>query len=358
MSRTSRVIVILIVGIFASIIRPAEANVPTIDDLKKITVTGPLAPSTRNKMEEYIGYYVNQMKSAKEFKEVIRARKELLKGYNIHDSSYWRSSYAAICAERLVALLDIPDVARQVQVGIVLEKMPQYTIQPAVEKMAKHSNPAVRYWAVKAYKSSIRRILLYDIRAQKMFKTLKRLGMTDSGPILMVVLRCLTPYPDMDEKAVSTMKSLFDEIWLTRCKDIYAGKVDVIQTYRKMVRFLIPFNEAGKKRILQLLTDALEAATLGFVNSGDEKKAAAKQLKELIVTLENKLADVSSTTETPILKILDEKLSSMEKAIRVRLKVNEYWKPILAKYGIKPRFHASDKEKTTTRPTTTTSPNR
>ena len=351
MNKPFRIIIISVVITFQFLMRTSvEAAVPTIEDLEKITIIGPLPASVRKKMEEYIGYYVNRMKSAKNFKEVIQARKKLIKGYSVHNSSYWQSGYADICADRLLALLDVPDVARQIQAAITLANMPQYTIQPAIERMAKHSNPAVRYWAVKAYKASIRRMVLYDARAEKMFQTLKRLGMTDSGPILMAVLRCLTPYPDMDEKTISTMKSIFDEVWLARCKDVYAGKVDVIQTYHKMVRFLIPFSEEDKKRILQLLADALEASSLGFINATNRKNLAAKRLMELLIALENKLADITATSETPILKILDEKISLMEKAIKARLKVNEYWKPILAKHGIKLRFHAP-KKSTTTKPT-------
>ena len=355
MNKPSRVIVISVIIAFQFLMMGSvEAAVPTIEDLEKITVIGPLPASVRKKMEEYIGYYVNRMKSVKSFKEVIQARKRLINGYNVHKSSYWQSGYAAICADRIRALLDIPDAARQVQAAITLANMPQYTIQPAIEKMAEHSNPAVRYWAVKAYKASIRRMVLYDARAEKMFQTLKRLGMNDSGPILMAVLRCLTPYPDMDEKSISTMKSIFDEVWLARCKDVYAGKVDVIQTYHKMVRFLIPFDEADKKRILQLLADALEASSLGFINAANRKSLAAKRLMELLIALENKLVNITATNETPILKILDEKISPMEKAIKARLKVNEYWKPILAKHGIKLRFHAS-KKSATTKPTTSPS---
>ena len=353
MIRPSLAVILILVGTTVFLINLTEAAVPTLDDLEKLTIIGPLGPTARKKMEDYIGYWVNQMKSAKKYEAIVEAKEKLVKGYGIHNSPYWQTSYAGVCAERLVSVLNFPDPVKQIQAGMTLAKIPQYTIQPAVEQMANHPNPAVRYWAAKAYKASLRRMLLYDARAKKMLGTLKRLGLADSGPILLVVLRSVNPYPDMDEKTISTMKSLLDEIWLARCKDIRNGRADVIQAYRRMIRFIIPFNQSDKTRVLQLLADALEAASLAFVKIGDRKTEATRRLKELLISLENRLAEITSTTEAPMRKILDDKIPPMEKAIKVRLKVNEYWKPILAKYGIKPRIHAL-KKNTATRPTTTT----
>ncbi|MDY7011113.1 MAG: hypothetical protein SVV80_10235 [Planctomycetota bacterium] len=317
------------------------ADAPTLEEIRNLPVAGPVGFSARGKIEEYVGHWVKKMTEAKKVSDIVKARQALTDGYDAHNSPDWLVSYAEVSAKKIPVLLGLSDRVKQIQASMALAAMPQYTIQPALEKMSLHENPAVRYWAARGYRSSVRRMLLYPERARKMCATLERLGRKESGPILAVVLRTLIIYPGMRAEAVARLRSTLDKIWLARLGDLLAGRSDIIETYHKTVEFLTPFDkdEADKKKILQLLVDALEAASQGFNESGSSKKSAQQPWMDLLSELERKLNAITDTRKAPIQDILvDTKMPINEKVTEVRLKaVQEHWKPLLAKLDVKPR---------------------
>ncbi len=323
-------------GLWADSAKGADA--PTLEDLKKLPVVGPLGLHARGKIINYVEFWVEQMKKAKNVKDIAKARKALVAGYEAHNSPPWRVAYAEISAEKMPVLLGLSDRVKQIQASMAIALMPQYTIQPALEKMARHKNPAVRYWAARGYRSSARRIMLYPERTRKMCVTLERLGRKDSGPVLAVVLQTLSIHPGSGADVITLLTSTMDKVWLARRRDLRTGNSNVIEAYRRTIVFLTPLDKKNGKRILQLLADALESASRGFAESAGRKKSAQQPWIDLLVELESKLANFTRTENTPVQDILAEaKKPIPQKAAEIRLKVLEYWRPTLAKLGVKSR---------------------
>ncbi len=329
------------------------ADAPTLEELKNLPVVGPLGFSARGKIEEYVGHWVKKMSDAEKFEDIVKARKALTDGYEVHDSPHWWVTYAEVSAQKIPTLLLLSDRVKQIQAGMTIAAMPQYTIQPALEQMARHKNPAVRYWAARGYRSSARKMVLYPERAKKMCATLEQLGRKESGPVLTVVLWTLIIDPDDNQEIIDLLRSTMDKIWFARLGDLHAGKGDVIEAYRKAIEFLTPLtlNKADEKKILQLLVDAMEAASQGFNESPSSKNSDEQSWMDLLGDLESKLAEVTRTDETPIRDILvDPRKPTAHKAAEIRLgAVLEYWKPMLEKLNVKPR----PVPVTTTKPTIT-----
>ncbi len=329
------------------------AGAPTLEELKNLPVAGPLGLSARGTIEKFVGHWVQKLADAEKFEDIVKARKALTDGYEVHDSPHWQVTYAEVSAEKIPTLLLLSDRVKQIQAGMTIAAMPQYTIQPALEQMARHKNPAVRYWAARGYRSSARKMLLFPQRTKMMCATLEQLGREESGPVLTVVLWTLIIDPDDNQETIDLLRSTMDKIWFTRLGDLHAGKGDVIEAYRKAIVFLMPLtsNKADEKKILQLLVDAMEAASQGFNESPGGKNSDGQSWMDLLSDLESKLATVTNTDKTPIRDILaDPTRPAAQKAAEIRLNaVLEYWRPLLEKLDVKPR----PAPVTTTKPTTT-----
>ncbi len=331
------------------------ADAPKLEDLKELPVINRVGLRARGTIEKYVEHWVKEMTDAGKVPDIVKARKALTAGYGAHDSPQWWAAYAEISAEKIPALLGLSDRVRQIQASMAIALMPQYTIQPALEQMARHKNPAVRYWAARGYRSSARKMLLFPERAKKMCATLERLGRKESGPVLAVVLQTLIIYPGR-AKAVTPLRAALDKVWLARCGGLRGGNADIIEVYRKAIDFLVPLDKNNKKKILQLLVDALEAASQGFDEAGSRKKSARQPWIDLLSDLERKLVKLTRTSKTPIQDILAEANKSIdEKAGEIRLKaVLEHWRPLLEKLDVKPQ--PLPKTKTKANATTTTPP--
>ncbi len=341
---TRRTVVTLFIMFFALSLwtdSTKGADAPTLEELKSLPVARPLGFSARGKIEEYVGHWVKKMTDAEKVADTVKARKALTDGYEAHDSPHWWVAYAEVSAEKIPTLLLLSDRVKQIQAGMTIAAMPQYTIQPALEQMARHKNSAVRYWTARGYRSSARKMVLFPERARKMCISLEQLGRKESGPVLTVVLWTLIIDPDDNQETIDLLRSTMDKIWFARLGDLHAGKGDVIEAYRKAIEFLTPLtsNKADEKKILQLLVDAMEAASQGFneslISKNSDGKSGGQSWMDLLSDLENKLAEVTRTNKTPIQDILaDPKKPNDEIHLKA---VIEYWRPLLAKLGVKPR---------------------
>ncbi len=341
---TRRTVAVLFMMFFTIVLwsEPARgADVPSLEDLNKLQIAGHLTLAARRDIEKYVGYWVEQMKKAKKVSDVVKTRKALTDGYNAHNTQPWQVAYAEISSEKVPVLFKLAGRVKQIQAAMAVATMHQYTIQPALEKMARHKNPAVRYWAVRGYRPSVRKMLLYPERAKKMLATLERLGLKESGPILSVVLQTLNINTVGGVEAPTRLRPILDKVWAARLKDLRNGKDGVVDAYRRAIIFFDPADKADEKKILQMLADTLESASKGFDKSVNRKGKKSDQQSwiSLLSNLENKLAELTQTSKSPIQDILsDPKKSIKQRAKEVSLMaISEYWKPKLAKLGVKPR---------------------
>ncbi len=341
---TGRAVALFIIFLSAVLcVDATHGAAPTLENLKSLKSVDPPNLIARQMIDQYVKFWVGKMTAAKKINEVIEARAALIKGYEIHasKSESWQVEYADISSSVVPSVLSNSDRVKQLQASMTIVAMSQYTIQPALEKMARHRNAAVRYWAVRGYQSIARRILRFGNRSRKMLKTLERLGMRDNGPILSAVLRTLSF--SVGEENAARLQAIRDKIWLARRRDLRSGRADVVEAFRKAINYLESVGKSDRKQILQLLIDTLESASLAFVKPHNQKDQSGKCLCNLLYDLEVKLAEITSTTTgnrsiRDILAASDKEKPIVEKAAEIRLMaVDGHWKPLLKKLGVKPR---------------------
>jgi hypothetical protein len=338
MSRLSAVVLAAVVAL-AGVVSAAP---PTDEDLSKLPADRPLSAAAIKTLNDYLDNLAEQMKSAKGFEAADKVRQGILRGYQIQSTQFYQREYARIASERMLAVLSGADPVKQIQAAMTVEGMRQVTIQPALEAMVRHSNPGVRHWAVQAYRGLSGQ--LQEERGDavnRALATLEGVGLNDASAIIVgEVLRALSPYPQMKKDLVKKLRAAQEKVLLGRCVDLLAGQEEMTEALRRVVAALMPLDEEDRKGVLQMLADALEAASLGLVQA-EQKKTDPAPLMELLKTLEAKLVEVTSTSQTPIQTWLgNDKVSLFEKANEVRLKANEYWKGVLAARQVKTRFVA------------------
>ena len=335
----------------------AQGAVPELPE--DAEVRGRLGPGAVGKIDKYVDYWVQRMRQGKNIGEVVEARKGLVNGYSRHETAYYQLAYAGSAAGRVAAVFCDSDRAKQIQAALTRGAIPPISVQPALEKMAAHANPAVRYWAVRGYRQAARLLMIQGGGyAQKMLATLERMGRTESpGPIVAGVFLALTPYREAGRQETARLTEALDRVWLARCEDIVAGKVGLIDAFRKAERFVEPAGPGDNKRVVQLLADAMEAATQALMRDPNRKKPIAGALRELLASMETKLTRLTAGDKRPIQSILTNDQIDLEKATQARLTGwNEYWKPVLQKLGVTVRFVAAATSVPASPATTSTAP--
>lgn len=318
-------------------------------------VRGPLGPAAVGKIDKYIDYWVAKMQGAKVVKAMADARQGLLNGYNQHGGASYQYAYAGSAAARVVAILADTHRVKQIQAAMALSEMPQITIQPALEKMAEHKNAAVRYWAARGYRRAARLLMIQGGNyAKRTLAALEKLGRSEqSGPVLAEALVALTPYTDAMPPHAAKLGESLDRVWLARCRDLWAGKAGIVEAFRKAEELVTPINPADGKRVLQLLADAMEAATAGLLEALTRKRPEPEGMAELIKSMEVKLGRVGSVEKLPLQSILSKKID-VQQATEAAWQWVEHWKPALKKLQVAPRFVPPVTTAPVTRPVTTT----
>ena len=136
---------------------------PTMGDLTGIGAEDGLSKAEENVIRGYIRHWVQQLISADTPDAVLKAREKLQEGYNAQQQSRaYPYEYARIAAEEVLPALSLKagplQKAKELSVGVWIAGMRQSTIAPILEKMARHANPAVRYWATKGYRAAGERL--------------------------------------------------------------------------------------------------------------------------------------------------------------------------------------------------------
>jgi len=174
-----------------------------------------------------------------------------------------------------------------------------------------------------------------------MLATLERLGLSEtSGPVVGGVLHAVSGYGEMDSKHAQKLKDVLDKVWLARCKDVYEAQGEMVEAYRKAVNFLRTASKSEQKLVMQLLADALEAASLAYKDKQKREGPVGQVYVELMIRIENRLANLTRTNRRPVEAALDNDKDPVgTRAVKARLAVNNHWKSLLSKdWGVSMRF--------------------
>ena len=331
-------------------------------------------PAEDRKIDEILKSVATAIVVAKDEEAVVKARKRAIDEYRFSRSAY---SYTRMAATRLTPLLgagieatDPLRILKVVNVAMALSRMPQVTIQPALETMVVHANPAVRLLGWTAYFRTRNRLMSQgEAFAKKMYAALDKAGLTEnSPPVLAAMFRMMETsaapagFSVTDwQKARARWLTTLRRNWRRWCGKMVAGEAEMARASEMLVRVALshataaiaeekdPKKLKAKKRpFVQMVYDVAWSASKAYQKAhGKGNAPLVVQSGALLRDCERGLNALAGTEHNFIISALiqgDDK----DRATRVRLAVLR-WGDVLKKdYGVtKPEFG-----KSTTKPTT------
>ena len=312
---------------------------------------------------------------AKDEKAVVKARKRAINEYRFSKSAY---SYAQMAATHLTPLLgagikatDPLRVQKVVNVAMALSRMPQVTIQPALEAMVVHANPAVRLLGWTAYFRTRNRLISQgESFAKKMYAALDKAGPTEnSPPVLAAMFRMMETsaapagFSATDwQKARARWLATLRRNWLRWCGKMASGEAEMAGASEILVRVAQSHAaaavagekdpkklDAKKSPFVQMVYDVASAASKAYQRAdGEGNVRLVAESGALLRDCERALKALTGTEHNFIITALV-KDTDEQRATRVRLAVVLRWLAELReRFGVtEPKFG-----KPTTKPTT------
>ncbi|MFP4105478.1 MAG: HEAT repeat domain-containing protein [Phycisphaerae bacterium] len=241
-----------------------------------------------------IQHYADLMKTAENEEDIFRGRQNIIRDYNLYQSTAYRFVFAREAAEVLTPLLK-SDPKLQINASIVLANLPQVTIQPALEEMVTHQNPAVRYLGWKGY-SLVRSLLLAQGQRYRktMFDSLTAAAKNEDSPVVLRALMRALRMPQVRPQAVATdvyanalqtSFEIYEGLVDRLCRQTIRLKIDWIESADAGLATLNTYlsiydgNQAMRTRAIQLGANLAKCAFIAYQqNEGQGKVARAAEL--------------------------------------------------------------------------------
>lgn len=313
----------------------SPAGAPELPTAQEASAMG---AATAKKVEAFVDYWVKQMLASPVGDQTSKACVSLVNAYGQYDSTAYRLEFARIASERLMPVVAGADRTKASLAASAIVKMPQPSIQPALEKMAVSPVASVRYYAAKGYHDISKTLLLQGGDTQKaMVATLEKLGQDPDGTVVWAAMITLMPASDTRKQDLDLLRGALEKIWSGRMKDLAGGNDKIIDAYLKTARAMTATSdEADKKRLLQMLADAMDAASAAFMNADNQRGDTAMAYKDLLGTLEQKAAEILGADKLPLQAIVYADKPNDRIANDARLAVVETWVPAFKAKGVTP----------------------
>ncbi len=284
--------VLLAVFVCSLCVGPVLAAPPTPIDMAESVLEGPMGDAEKKKIAEWTDYWSKQVIEAKDKKAVDDARTSLIEGYGKYPQSQtFRAAYAAEAARGLAAVtgVDAKDTLKTlkyVAAGVVLTRMPQIGIAPALDKLAVSDDVIGRYYAWTAY-GQIRQPILADAKvAQTVYTTLTtQMAKEKSAGVLAAMVEFLdlggvdlaSLNANVKKLAVDGGFATLAKNWPTLCEGIKGGSnTPMVDAGRNAIRALLAFqkeikDEKSQAQMLQMTVDLMSVGGTAYLDA--RKKA-------------------------------------------------------------------------------------
>ncbi len=302
---------------------------PTPLDITEAGIAGGLNAQQIGQVDAWLNWWKDKIANATEPKDVIDARKGILRNdYALVPTAAYQDEYArragVILPPLLTGGLKADDKLlrfKQINVGIVLSKMPQHTIQPALEVLVQNPNAAVRYLGWSGYHSARRFILAQGpLDVRKMFQTLEpAAGKETTAPVIgMIFVMCNIAPSGGAEVPSATLKDaqkgaakIVEANWSRWCARIVTGDIEVTRAFEKGIATVKTLTPAGgsaaeKGKGLQLLIELMKYAAEGY-DAVDGKGMIGKENAAVLKQCEAALVSISQKNIEHVKKVLTDK---------------------------------------------------
>jgi len=331
--------------------RGLPAAAPPVWDISDAAISGGLLPSHVSQIDARIRYWVETMRQARDYKTVVTSRTGLLQDYGSFGSVEFRYTFARLAAEFVTPLLELPDDIKQVNAALALSRMPQVIMQPALEKMVVHRNPAVRYLGWRGYRG-VRTLLLAQGPSyrQTMFRSLGAAAARENSPLVIRAIFGVLRIPaagaavpeDVRSKAQEQAFVIFQQIWPSCCRRVLAGNAVMAEASQEGLAALLNFapifgaQKANSVAILQMVVEMTWCSAMAYDQaraSGPIAAANTALLRECEKALNNLKNTRNKDIEAPLTAP-----KQPDRGSAVRLGVLEWIKLLKDDGVVKPSF--------------------
>ena len=250
------------------------------------------------KLDARIKYWLEQIQTAKDGKAIDEARKALAGDHRAAELDRYAYTYA-LCAVELACPLLTGGIAKddqlkalkEINVALVISRISQVAIQPALEVIVKHPNMAVRYSGWRGYQNIRPQLLVHAERTKTMFKSLDKAADETCPAVLVVVFEMLyfpTVWPpsvsaSAYKQAQEAAYAIFHRVWSKRCTQVLDGDTEMAHVCSKAVAALVRLDASlgrddkkKRQRLRQMLIDVTWCAGRAYDRAYQAADVAAK----------------------------------------------------------------------------------
>jgi len=225
------------------------------------------------------------MAQADNDEKVLAAREKIKAIYDLYEGYHYQSTVTELSARHLVKILDMEDPLKQVNAALVLSQMRWVTVQPALEAMVSHDNPAVRYLGWRGY-LLVRLWVIAQPRefSEMMFASLERTAMAETQkPVIAAVIKMLSiepkslPFVSEEDFLWARTRALeiLQEAWPRYCLLVREGNAELAEMCRRAMFAIrtIPAPRSKKSEqapVVQLILDMMDASADAFSQAPPE----------------------------------------------------------------------------------------
>jgi len=253
------------------------------------------------KLDARIKYWLEQIRTAKDGKAIDEVRKALAMDHRAAELDGYAYTFALRAGELACPLLtggipkgDPLKALKEINVALVISRLPQVAIQPALEVIVKHPNTAVRYSGWRGYQNIRPRLLVHAERTKTMFKSLDKAA-DETCPAVLVVVFEMLHFPTVWPPSVSAPAykqaqeaayAIFHRVWSKRCTQVLDGDTEMAHVCGKAVAGVVRLDASlgrddkkKRQRLRQMLIDVTWCAGSAYDRAYQAARAAEAAAK-------------------------------------------------------------------------------
>lgn len=292
---------------------------PAAIDIPESALKSGLLASHVEMVSKAVGHGLGQLREAGSDQEIVAARKGLLAVYSRYDSMRYQYAVAEEVAKGVPELLRLEDPRLQVNAALTVSQMRQVPIQPVLDAMLAHSNPAGRLYAWQGYRR-IRLLVLAQGKefAERMYASLAQaVAKENSLPVLQEALGMFHIESDAPrtisaqdfQQARKRLLGIFAGVWPRLCGKVAGGDLEMCACCRKgitvlrTVRDALASDSAVTQDVIGMVHGAMLSAAKALTAASPGSPAAAA-VEPLLQDCENALNYVTRLRKTPMTSAL------------------------------------------------------
>jgi len=344
---------LLLASASVSLAAPPELNISSPNSLTQADI---------DQVRQRLKYWADEIVAGTDAGQIAAAASGARNDYRQYGTRDYQYRFAEVAHEVFTPVLngglqqdDKLRLMKEVNLAIVLARIPQVNIMPALSSMLAHPNAAVRYLGWEGFRLNRTQILAQSREyAQNMLDVLiPAADKETSAPVIGAIFTMANISMLSQAVPASTVKDaqqrmfkMLEDNWLKWCRRVMAGEAEMSRACAKSIPAIKTLSAAqaggkdSKTKALQMLGDLMHAAA-GAYDFSAGKGPIAQENTMLLRACEAALVELSGLSSNRVVAILTDEKFEGDRGAAVGLKVYE-WFDDLKQFGVgEPRVKAS-----------------